>query len=58
MNSVLIERAAEAAYCAHHEGIYDITWNEMQDWQKERWRRAAQAVIDMVASRHPLIRTA
>ncbi|MGI8406030.1 MAG: hypothetical protein ACR2OE_14930 [Thermomicrobiales bacterium] len=58
MNNPRIEQAARAAYEAHHEGMDDLAWHEMMDWQKERWRRAAQAVIDLVTSHHPLIRTA
>ncbi len=61
MNDVILERAAEAAYAAHHEGMDDIAWQDMPDWMKERWRWAAKAVIALIEERqprHPLIRTA
>ncbi|MGI8406605.1 MAG: hypothetical protein ACR2OE_17900 [Thermomicrobiales bacterium] len=47
-NHDLIERAAEAAYTAHHRGIDDIAWKDMPDWMKESWRYAARAVIETV----------
>lgn len=45
MNSTTLERAAEAAYSAHHRDMFDIAWKDMPDWKKERWRWAAQAVL-------------
>lgn len=45
MDSTTLERAAEAAYCAHHAEMFDIAWNDMPDWMKHRWRLAAQAVL-------------
>lgn len=60
MNDPRIEQAAQAAYESHHRGIYDITWNEMPDWQKERQRCPSPAVIALIEEqqpRHPLIRT-
>lgn len=47
----LIERAAQAAYEAHHAEMFDIAWNDMPDWMKVRWRLAAQAVLTV--AQHP-----
>jgi len=51
MDSTTFEQAAQAAYEAHHAEMFDIAWNDMPDWMKERWRLAAQAVLTV--AQHP-----
>ncbi|MGB3331155.1 MAG: hypothetical protein WBA46_19495 [Thermomicrobiales bacterium] len=46
-----IERAAQAAYEAHHIGITDAFWADLPDWRRERWRWAARAVLMATASK-------
>jgi hypothetical protein len=51
MDSTTLEQAAQAAYEAHHAEMFDIAWNDMPDWKKERWRWAAKAVLTSI--QHP-----
>ena len=42
-----IETAAASAYAAFHELDTSPPWAALPDWQREKWRRVARAVIGL-----------